>query len=104
MNRTVPDSRLAAEIAAELRRVADRLEALGDPTGLAYSRADDEPDDPTPVSPARAPMHVGVMDDGGLVDVTPAYVPQFGEAGYPGCPGCGKTVVQHLPGCREDES
>lgn len=42
--------------------------------GLDYSRADSEPDDPTPVSPARAPLHVGVVEDGGLVEVaTEAY-------------------------------
>ena len=43
-----------------------------DPLGLAYTRADDEPDDPTPVSPARVPMHNGGMTDDGLVDETPA--------------------------------
>lgn len=30
--------------------------------------------------------------------------PKFDEPGYSGCPGCGKTVAQHAPGCREDES
>jgi hypothetical protein len=38
-----------------------------DPTGLTYSR---EADDPTPVSPARVPLHTGGMTDGGLVDET----------------------------------
>lgn len=54
-------------------------EADTDPTGLRYSRADDEGDDGAdavvltpkgreilsvaPVSPARVPMHVGVVDD-----------------------------------------
>ncbi|MEU7904155.1 hypothetical protein [Actinoplanes sp. NPDC049118] len=42
-----------------------------DPTGLAYTRADTE-DDPTPVSPARVPLHTGAVVDGGqLVDETP---------------------------------
>lgn len=39
-----------------------------DPSGLSYSRAVDEPDDPTPVSPARVPLHTGAMTDCGLVD------------------------------------
>lgn len=41
-----------------------------DPTGLAYSRVDDEPDDPAPVSGARVPPHTGAMTDEGLVDET----------------------------------
>lgn len=45
-----------------------------DPTGLAYSRADDGPDDPTPVSPARVPLHTGGMTDCGLVDETPGLI------------------------------
>lgn len=43
-----------------------------DPTGLAYSRTDDEPDDPAPVSPARVPMHTGAVTEQGLVDETRA--------------------------------
>jgi hypothetical protein len=43
---------------------------VADPLGLDRSRADDEPDDPTPVSPARVPLHTGGMTDGGLVDET----------------------------------
>lgn len=35
-----------------------------DPLGLAYTRADDEPDDPTPVSPARAEPHAGSVLSG----------------------------------------
>jgi hypothetical protein len=35
------------------------------PIGHDYSR---EPDDPTPVSPARVPLHTGAMTDCGLVD------------------------------------
>lgn len=42
-----------------------------DPTGLLHSRADDEPDDPTPVSGARVPAHTGGVTEGGLVDETP---------------------------------
>lgn len=39
--------------------------------GLAYSRADDEQDDPTPVSGARVEPHVGAVTEQGLVDETP---------------------------------
>jgi len=150
---------LTAELAA--LRAAAALQPDADPSGLGYSR---EADDPTPVSPARVPLHTGgVVDGGQLVDETdappssllpkpiakhyetgaysngpgssgvdcacgvvfdgfdtlneaaeqlkrhidtanaePAYVPTFGEPGYPGCPGCGKTVAQHAPGCTED--
>jgi hypothetical protein len=49
---------------AEPRHVAD-------PTGLAYSRADDEPDDPTPVSGHRVAPHTGGLTEQGLVDETP---------------------------------
>lgn len=46
---------------------------IADPTGQDYGRADTaEADDPTPVSPARVPLHNGAMTDGGLVDETPA--------------------------------
>lgn len=41
--------------------------AAADPTGLAYTRADDEADDPTPVSPARVEPHYGAVVDGSLV-------------------------------------
>jgi hypothetical protein len=44
---------------------------MADPRGLAYTRADSEADDPTPVSPARVPMHTGGMTAEGLVDETP---------------------------------
>lgn len=57
---------------AELERLRAEVAALRSGNGLAYFRADSEPDDPTPVSPARAPLHVGVVNDGGLVDVTEA--------------------------------
>ena len=51
----------------ELRQRVAELEATTDPdsTGLAYTRADSEPDDPTPVSPARVPLHTGSVVDGG---------------------------------------
>lgn len=52
-----------------------------DPFGLAYTRADSEADDPTPVSPARVPMHTGGMTAEGLVDETPAPVWHFSEKG-----------------------
>jgi hypothetical protein len=64
-------------IPGEICAPAEDLAA--DPTGLAYTRADDEPDDPTPVSPARVPMHTGAMTDGGLVDETPARLTHFSE-------------------------
>lgn len=38
------------------------LEVVADASGLGYSR---EVDDPTPVSPARVPMHTGAVVDGG---------------------------------------
>lgn len=46
-------------------------EPESDPTGQTYTRADDEPNDPTPVSGARVEPHVGAMTDEGLVDETP---------------------------------
>lgn len=54
----------------ELRARVAELEATtdSDATGLAYTRTDSEPDDPTPVSPARVPLHTGsVVADGVLV-------------------------------------
>lgn len=66
--------------------------AFRDPTGLDYSR--DVADDPTPVSPARAPLHVGVMDDGGLVDVTPEVEPHC-------TPACDALSVPHAPTGRD---
>jgi len=56
-----------------------RPEPEPDPTGLAYSRADDA-DDPTPVSGHRVEPHVGGVTDGGLVDETPCYVPNGFQA------------------------
>jgi len=42
---------------------------VADPTGLAYSRADDAAEDPTPPG-VRQPLHTGAVTDGGLVDET----------------------------------
>jgi hypothetical protein len=64
--------RLRGEVARLNARIAKLDEqATGDPTGLTYSR---EQDDPTPVSPARGgPVHTGgVVAGGQLVDETPA--------------------------------
>lgn len=61
-------------------------EPVADPTGQAYTRADDGADDPTPVSPARVPLHTGAVTDEGLVDETEALIR---------C-GCGPT---HTPDC-----
>lgn len=66
-------------------------EPTADPTGLLHSRAD-EADDPTPVSPARAPMHVGdaeshITDDGRREDdetPVPVEVPPTDPADLPG--------------------
>lgn len=61
--------RLRAEVAK--LRAAVPAGALGGDDGLSYSR---EADDPTPVSPARVPLHtggmVGPVDGGTLVDET----------------------------------
>lgn len=46
-------------------------DANADPTGLGFNR---EADDPTPVSPARVPLHEGAIVDGNqLVDETPKF-------------------------------
>jgi hypothetical protein len=61
--------RLTAELAA--LRAAAALQPDADLSGMGYSR---EADDPTPVSPARVPLHtggmVGPVDGGYLVDET----------------------------------
>lgn len=70
--------RLRAEVAELRKRVlftrqdgtqVDVTEEPGeDPTGMSYTRADTEPDDPTPVSPGRVPLHTGsVVRDSELV-------------------------------------
>jgi hypothetical protein len=61
-----------------------------DPTGLAYTRADDEPDDPTPVSGGRIEPHTGGMTNRGLVDETAGRLTHI-----PGC-NCqpGSAVVR----------
>lgn len=46
-------------------RIRWSAHAPADPTGLDYSR---EADDPTPVSPARVPLHIGAMTERGLVE------------------------------------
>lgn len=38
-------------------------------TGLTYTRADTEDDDPRPVSPARVPLHTGSVVSGGRLVV-----------------------------------
>jgi hypothetical protein len=82
--------------------VVAAYEPAADPTGLAYSRADDEADDPTPVSPARVPLHTGGVVDGvGLVDETDAPLPKC----LPGCRRTdeeyGKGSSTHADGCPE---
>lgn len=69
-----------------------------DPTGLAYSRADDA-DDPTPVSGARVEPHVGGLTDDGLVDETPAgpvHLVLSDGARYCGTPGPGTLVWREV--------
>lgn len=55
-----------ADLADEVARLRAEVEALrAERSGLGYSR---EADDPTPVSPARVPLHTGsVIADGVLV-------------------------------------
>jgi hypothetical protein len=48
----------------------EKAAPVADATGLGYSRSDDAADDPTPVSPARVPLHTGAMTERGLVDET----------------------------------
>jgi hypothetical protein len=55
-----------------------------DPTGLAYTRADDEAVDPTPPGP-RESLHTGGMTEGGLVDETETKCsPECDELALPG--------------------
>jgi hypothetical protein len=66
-------ARLRAEVARlEARAAVQAHEDADDPTGLTYSRADDDPQVVRPHSP-RMPLHVGVreVDGGELVDATP---------------------------------
>lgn len=86
--REVEIERLRAEVTA--LRAAAALQPDADPTGLDYTRADTDADDPTPVSPARVPLHAGgVVDGGQLVDESD------GEAvsDIPS-PGCGHAACQ----------
>lgn len=55
-----------------------------DGTGLDYSR---EPDDPTPVSPARVPMHTDAVTESGLVDESDGCRHECAELGV--SPDCG---------------
>jgi hypothetical protein len=69
-----------AEREAEVAKMRADVEALrasrsphgADETGLNYTRADSEPDDPTPVSPARVPLHTGSVVDGDVLVTDPA--------------------------------
>lgn len=85
------------------KETAPAVDPDPDPTGLAYSRADDA-DDPTPVSPARVPLHTGgVVDGGRLVDETPAESEGVFN-GLPDCsPACERQVLtqdtKHLADC-----
>lgn len=88
------DERATSRTEATFKAAGVRLEVIAwhaqgrpqlavdpDPRGLAYTRADSEADDPTPVSPARVPMHTGGMTAEGLVDETLAPVWHFSEQG-----------------------
>lgn len=66
------------------------LAPAADPTGLAYSRADDA-DDPTPVSGARVVPHVGGVTEDGLVDETKPEPVHFDDAA--GVSMCGLAAV-----------
>jgi hypothetical protein len=65
---------LRAEVAA--LRAAAALTPDADPTGLDYTRADSDEDDPTPVSPARVPLHVGRVDSQLAADDQAAGAPE----------------------------
>lgn len=75
-----------------------------DPTGLAYSCAD-EADDPTPVSGARVEPHTGAVTEAGPIDETPS-VAECGCPVHPYPEGRGDgadTIVRHVTGiCTED--
>jgi hypothetical protein len=51
-------------------------------TGLSYSRADSDGDDPTPVSPARVPLHTGSVVDGGALVTDPELVTTYFSFGH----------------------
>jgi hypothetical protein len=61
--------KLRAEV-EKLRAEVEKLRA--EASGLSYTRADDGPDDPTPVSGGRIELHTGGVTEGGLVDETAA--------------------------------
>jgi hypothetical protein len=68
---SLPDATKVERI-LRVARAAEQVDSEPADTGLSYSRADDEPDDPTPISPARVPLHTGAMTDHGLVEITSA--------------------------------
>lgn len=85
------------------QEAALETKAAADPTGLTYSRVDSEPDDPTPVSPARGGQpHVVAVTDGGLVDETPPVLAKcvhgfVTDGGIMTCPnGCPKQPIGGL--------
>lgn len=53
-----------------------------DETGLAYTRADTDADDPTPVSPARVPLHTGSVVDGDKLITDPETVTVYFSFGH----------------------
>lgn len=65
-----------------------------DPTGLTYTRADDEPDDPTPVSGPRVPAHTGGVTEGGLAEEVIRYF-SFGHGQTDPADDSGKDLVCH---------
>jgi hypothetical protein len=81
-----------AEKEAELAKLRAEVEKLrAEASGLSYTRADDGPDDPTPVSGGRIELHTGGVTDGGLVDETAA-VPVHAEFST-GESSCGLATV-----------
>lgn len=74
--------------------VSDAEEFATDPTGLTYTRADDEPDDPTPVSGARVPAHTGGVTEGGLAEEVIRYF-SFGHGQTDPADDSGKDLVCH---------
>lgn len=90
------EERKAADKDAEITRLRARvaeLELTSD-LGLAYTRADDEPDDPTPVSGARVPAHTGGVTEGGLAEEVIRYF-SFGHGQTDPADDSGKDLVCH---------
>jgi hypothetical protein len=89
-----------ANIAAAVKVVNEERRAAFE-ASFNYSRTDSEPGDPTPVSPARAPLHVGVVDDGGLVDMTLSK-PEVPDHNFlPSDPGAPEHGICARPGCNQ---